>query len=253
MSSRGRRVAGYGEGALAGQHPDVAIGLPHVAGFHLEDDLEDGWSRWVQTTIGGSAPTWSQQAPAGHTELGVGQLATAAAANTGGVAARSTVASVYRTPAPGSTWVCKLRLTSGTTAYELWSGFASDPAAAVSVTAATQFVGVRAVGANLFGVAKDGASSESTVDLGVNCEGSNWRVVGFDVGGTPASPTLQFYVYTPTTVGSWERQPIGSPLTTKMPGTTLFPIALGLITTSAVAKTAQVDLWNLGGRVPRLT
>lgn len=254
MSIRSRRAGGRAEGAGYGQFPDFASGVPHVAGLELSDDFHDpATASWAATTIGGSAPTNALQVPGGWDEVGVHRLTTAAAADTGGVLTRAAVADLYRVPPPGATWACKLRMVTGTTSYDLWSGFASATAS-VRTADATQFVGVRqdrAVGANLYGVVKDGAASETVVDFGVSCEASAWLVPGFEVDGDTTTPTVQFVLYHPSNRGSWEREPVGSPISATMPTTNLFSVALGLVARAASARVAEVDFWDLGGRCAR--
>lgn len=250
------RAGGVAGGALAGQHPEVAIGLVHAAGLSLSDDFVDlATSHWTATTIGGSAPTHALVAPTAYTEHGIARITTAAASGTGGVLLRSSVADLYRIPPPGSTWACKVR-TSASASYDFWSGFASA-AASVREGDATQFVGVRtdrAVGGNLYGVVKDGAAAanENVVDLGVSAESSTWRAVGFDVGGTVAAPSVQFYVYSLISRGTFSRTAVGSPITTNIPSTNLFSCALGVVSRAVAAKAVDVDFWTLGGRVARM-
>jgi hypothetical protein len=183
---------------------------------------------------------------------GVLQATTQAIANRGESLALDTVASFYRHPPAGSIWAVKFRLTSGTINYELWSGFASAPEARVSAAEpASSFLGVRSVGDNLFGVAKTPAGT-TTVDLGVSAEGT-WRCVGFEIQGTQAAPEVQFFRVDPlaSNRAKWDRLDVGAPVTTNLPAVPTYPIALGLFTTSAAAKIAQIDWWALGGRAAR--
>lgn len=241
-------------GALAGHGPDVAVGRPPMAGLALWDEFHDlSTANWTATTIGASAPTHSMQTPTGWDEIGVARAATAAATGTGGVLLRSGVADLYRIPPPGSVWAARIRMVTGATAYDLWSGFASA-AASVRTADATQFCGVRqdrAVSGNLWGVVKDGAGSETVVDLGISCEGSVWQWVGLEVGGTTAAPSVQFVVYDMSWRGRWNRVPVGSEITTTMPTVPLFSCALGIVARAVSSKAAEIDAWALGGRVER--
>ena len=198
-----------------------------------------------------AAPTWSAQAPGGWQEIGVGQVVTGAGANTGGVALRAATADLYRIPPPGSIWCSKIRMTSGTASYELWSGFASSTGR-VQAADATQFIGIRSDGANLYGVVKNGAASETTVDLGYDCE-AVWRTFGFEVAGDTTAPEVQFFQLDElgTSRFAWDRTDIGDPITATMPSTSLFSCAIGLVTTTASARTAQIDHWCLAGRTER--
>jgi hypothetical protein len=241
-------------GALAGRLPDAAMGVPHTAGLHLDDDFHDEIaSRWTTTTIGGTAPAYSQQSPASIDVVGCSQILTGAVINTGGVAQKSTVADHYRTPGPGALWAVKLRTTTASANYDLWSGFASA-AASVRVGDATQFVGVRvdrAVSGNLFGVVKSGAGAgaESTIDLGVSPEASAWQSVGF---ARLADGTIQFFVGGFTDRDDWAWVKTGSPLpVTYLPTVKLFSTAIGIVTRTADARSVQVDWWDLGGRCIR--
>lgn len=248
-----RRTAGSAEGALAGQYPIPALGLPPQVGMPLWDDFEKSLTfGWSATTLGGSAPTYSNQAPTAVGERGIARIATTAVANSGGVALRGGTADMYRAPPPGSVWACKIRMVTGTSSYRLWSGFASA-AAEVDTTDGTHFVGVRSSGGNLFGVVKNGVSSETTVDLGFDCEGSTWRTVGFRVGGTSAAPAIQFLQWDAQASdrGVYDVKEIGSPVTTTMPSTALFSCALGLFTSTGSSRVAEIDWWAQGGRVAR--
>jgi hypothetical protein len=256
-----RRPAGRGLGALAGSYPDPAIGLPLSVGFDFADDFmrpRDGAATgygerlWESFEISGGVSVYSAATPDDWTEAGILQVQTATTANRG--------ASIYlpggpqflRFPPPGAVWACKMRLTSGTINYELWSGFSSSITRVSAAEPTSHFLGVRSVGANIFGVTKAGAT-ETTVDLGATWEGSAWRVVGFEVGGTTAAPEIQFFRLDPlgTSASKFDRQDIGSPITTNLPALPTIPIAMGLFTTSTTAKIGQIDWWALGGRAAR--
>lgn len=257
-----RRPAGRGLGALAGSYPDPAIGLPLSSGFALYDDFarptnaagtEYGELQWVHAEIGGGTTTFAASTPDDFTELGILRIQTAAAANRGAATFLSSTPFLLRYPPPGSIWACKMRLTSGTINYEMWSGFSSSESLRVSAAEPnSSFLGVRAVGANIFGVAKAGAT-ETVVDFGVSWEGSAWRVVGFEVGGTTAAPSVQFFQLDPlaTSRSKYDRLDVGDPVTTNIPLVPMIPIGIGLYTTSTTAKIGQLDWWCLGGRVAR--
>jgi hypothetical protein len=154
---------------------------------------------------------------------------------------------MFRAPPAGSIWCCKIQMSTGTSAYELWSGFASGTGR-VAAADTTDFIGVRSIGGNLFGVVKQAASpSETTVDLGVDCEAA-WRVVGFEM---TAADTAQFFILDCSQRGFTFRTDVGSAVTTFFPNTTLRPVALGVVTTSVAAVAADIDFWSLGGRVAR--
>lgn len=256
-----RQPGGFGGGALHGPYPSPGAGLPLAAGAFLCDDFVVGAGEavasrygdllWPATTISGAA-TIASQAPSDWTELGILRLTTPASSGQGSVLAFSATASLYRIPPPGSIWCAKLAMTTGTADYELWSGFASA-AARVANADATQFIGLRSVGGNVFGVVKDGAASETTQDLGSDCEGGAWRVFGFEVGGTTASPSVQFFQLDATSTARevWDRTNVGSAITATMPATTLFPVAIGLVATSGSAVAGQIDYWCWGGRNAR--
>ena len=211
-------MSGWADGALSGLFPGPGMGAPHSAGYYLADDFTDlATSRWTATTIV-AAPTYAMVAPTAYTEHGIHRTTTAATLNSGGVLLRSSVADLYRVPPPGSRWAVKIR-TSASASYDLWSGFSST-ATDVRTATAGQFIGVRqdrAVGSNLYGVVKSAAATETAIDLGVTCEGSVWRAVGFDVEGTAAAPSIQFYLYDLTDRLAWMRQPIGSAITANRP------------------------------------
>ena len=257
-----RQPSGFALGALAGTYPAVALGLPPAVGPCMFDDFTAdhatkakslyGELDWLENTIG-AATTVTTVQPSTFAEIGVMQVTTPATANRGATFTQGAIAPLFRFPPIGSVWACKIRLTSGTTAYELWSGFSSVAAGRVATADATAFVGVRAVGANLFGVVKSGAATEATIDLGMTVEGATWQAVGFEVLGTSAVPLFQFFRFNvgATERGIHEREDIGAPVggITILAG--LMPVALGILTTSVTAKTAQIDYWAWGGRVAR--
>lgn len=256
-----RRPAGRGLGALSGSYPDPAIGLPQAVGFDLSDDFMrplDGGATgygerlWEKFEISGGISVLSGATPDDWPEAGILQVQTAATANRGLSVYLPGGPQFFRYPPPGSVWACKIQLTSGTINYELWSGFSSSITRVSAAEPTSHFLGVRAVGANIFGVAKAGAT-ETTIDFGVSWEGSAWRVVGFEVGGTIAAPEVQFFRLDPLASNrdKFDRLDVGAPVTTNLPALPTIPIAIGLYTTSATAKIAQVDWWALGGRVAR--
>jgi hypothetical protein len=261
-SNAARRAGGIATGALHGTHPHPGLGLVPAAGAVMWDDFIKGAGEvvasrygdqlWPATTIGGTPATIASVAPGDWTETGVLSLTTPASSGTGSVLAFSATASLYRIPPPGSIFACKVRMTTGTGNYELWSGFASA-AARCDTADATQFVGIRSVGGNLFGVVKNGAASETTVDLGYDCESSTWRAVGFEVGGTTAAPSVQFFILDEhaSVREVFDRENVGSAITATMPSTTLLPVAIGLVTSNANDKAAQIDFWSWGGRTAR--
>lgn len=256
MPSNGRPPGGNAEAGLAGMFPTPALGLPHAAGLFLSDDFYT-LGNWTTNTIG-AAPTTAAVAPGGWDEAGVQRVTTTAVNGQGGVLSRAAAADIYRIPPPGSKFAVKLRVSTGALSYDMWSGFASSVAAGVrQSTDATQFIGVRvdrAVGGNIYGVVKDGAgaANENAVDLGLSPESSNWVAVGFDVEGTTAAPSVQFYVYSLSRRDVWAREAVGSPITTHIPATTLYSVGLGIITRAGSSRAADVDWWNLGGRVARM-
>lgn len=250
MSARG-----WADAALSGQFPGPGMGAPHSAGFYLADDFTHlATIDWTATTIGGVAPTYSNVAPTTYLTHGIHRTQTAATTGTGGVLLRSTVADLYRIPPPGSRWACRVR-TSSAANYEFCSGFVSGTGF-IRTADATEMIGIRgdrAVDGNLWGVVKDGAGAgnESTVDLGVSCEGSTWQAVGFDVEGDTTTPSIQFYLYDLTSRLAWMRKPVGDPITTNIPAGPLFSCALHVVARANSAKTVDLDWWNLGGRSAR--
>jgi hypothetical protein len=257
-----RQPAGVALGALGGTYPVPAFGLPPAAGPCMFDDFTPdhgakakslyGELDWDENPIG-SAMVLTATTPTSWEEVGVLQAATVATAGRGGTLTQGSVAPLYRLPPPGSIWAVKLRLTSGTVNYELWSGFASVADGRVQTADSTQFVGVRSNGGNLFGVFKSNGGIEATVDLGVTAEGTTWRSVGFEVQGTTSAPTIQFFLLNQSASERevWDRTDIGAPLSGITITAGLIPVALGILTTSATAKTAQIDYWAWGGRIAR--
>lgn len=251
-----RTPAGPATGALAGLYPDPALGLVPSAGVSFHDDFllpvasgvaaRLGDRLWQNSTIGGTAATPSTGVPLSWTEAGVVQLTTGAVANTGSVYHHG-ASMFYRHPGPGSIFATKLRITTGTANYECWAGF-SETATRITGATACDFLGVRAVGGNVFGVARNG-TTETTVDLGLDIEGTTWRTVGFEVTGTTAAPIVQFFQLE-NTGANWVRTNIGTSITTNMPDVGTRPV-IGLVTTAAASVTMQMDWWALGGRCPR--
>lgn len=261
-----RRAAGEASGALAGQFPEPGLGLVPLAGTSpMWDDFvaadgeiatgRYGNLLWPRTTVGAPGPggATANSAPSDWTEDGVLTVTTGSgSANVGYIFGFTQTASVYRVPPPGSTWACKVRVTTGTSDYELWSGFASS-ANRVANADAVDFVGVRSIGGNLFGVVKNGAASETTVDLGIDCESSTWRIVGFTVGGDTTTPSVQFFIANEhdSIRDIFDVTNVGDPITATVPNTTLCPIALGFVTTNTSDKVAEIDFWVRGGRTAR--
>jgi hypothetical protein len=253
-SNSARRAGGIAGGALSGEYPSPGPGLPPLVGMAISEDFARGVADWSQSILGSPGPggAVAAVAPDGWNEHGIVQIATGGgSANVGYLYTYGSVASFYRIPPPGSVWACKLRLTTGTSAYELWAGFASA-AARVADADSTQFVGIRSVGGTVRGIAKDGATSETSTDLGYDCESSTWRVFGFKVAGTTAAPSLQWFVGDEHDSNRmvFDIEHIGAAVTTTLPSTALLPV-FGLVTTDTADKVAQFDFWSLGGRVAR--
>lgn len=256
-----RQPAGFALGALGGSYPAPAIGLPPAVGPAYWDEFVPdhgakakslyGDMDWVETTIGSALSIQAIQ-PSSYNEIGILSCTTASTANRGGTLSQGSIKPLYRGPPPGSTFCCKIRITSGTTNYEFWSGFASSNANRVRVIDTTEFVGIRSTGGNLFGVLKSGAGVESTVDFGFQIEGTTWHQVGFEVLHT-TPPQVQFFKLSPNATDAevWDRQDVGPPRAGITISTGLFPIALGILTTDAIQKTAEIDYWAWGGRTAR--
>lgn len=225
-------------------------------GMWSRDDFERAFNApatWNQTTLT-TASTLAVVTPSSRYEWGIQQCTTSAlGAGRGTVLARNAIATAeFATiPPPGSIWTAKLALVGSPAACTYWSGFVGA-LAIVAVATATPFVGVRCLGAasNLFGVVKD-AAGETTVDLGVSCEGSTFQIVGFEVSGTYAAPSIQFFRYDASAPCMRDRINVGSPITTHVPAVPTTSCALGLVTGGAYSVVGQIDFWELGGRTPR--
>lgn len=248
----GNSPRGLASGALAGQYPNPALGLVSAAGISLVDDflLEAGTvsSRygsllWRLTAIAGS-PTVASITPTASTEAGLLELTLPASSGDAGVIhLGSTVPPIYRTLPNGTIWCAKFRMTTGASAYELWAGF-SDSFARVN-SSSNDFIGVRSVGANLFGLVRNN-TTELTVDLGIDCE-SAYKTVGFEI----IDGSAQFFTLDCTDDAIFERTDVGDPQAISSINEDLYPIALGLYTSDAAAKVAVIDLWAMGGRCAR--
>ncbi len=251
-----RPTAGNAGGALSGEYPAPAMGTTCTMGPWLRDDFHRViTTEWTATALGGGGATATAVVPTAGTEYGVSQVVTPATTTRGSVYQRSTVADIYGCPPPGCIWTAKMVVTSGTSAYTLWSGFASGTAAP-AVATNIMFVGLRSVGGNLFGVVKDGAAAgnESTVDFGFDIEGANFGSsvsAGFEVTGSVGSESIQFFRYDCSDRMNRGRTNVGSAITTNVPTGNLFSTALGIITDENVAKTVLIDYWELSGRTAR--
>jgi hypothetical protein len=201
---------------------------------------------WPLGSLGGGA-TVSHVNPAAATEIGILRLTTAAAADAGAVwnlnggSVKAVLLSV------GLIWAAKLQMSTGTTSYEVWSGLCDAGGSRVRTSDAVNFVGLRSTGGNLFGVVKDGSGSgnESTVDLGVDCEGT-WRKAGFEY----TEDGIQFFTLASDRYVC-ERTNVGAPVSTNIPSTGLGLQLLGVVATAASARAADIDWWDLGGRIAR--
>jgi hypothetical protein len=201
----------------------------------------------VQTTIG-SLPGYTDQTGT-NVDIGIRQISTAITIDTGGVM-RSSTQIFAGPPAIGSVWECKVRQSGTVAGTTLWSGFGSALTTPLTAVAAS-FLGIRCEGAaNIFGVVKNGAASETTIDLGVTA--AAWRIVGFEVVDTGGGVVgIQFFWRDCTSRFRSTRTNVGAPITTTMPGAQLYWLALGAINTVGASRQAQIDFWSLGGRTAR--
>lgn len=243
-----RPPAGPASGALAGQYPAAAIGLPHVMGPSFFDDF--AWNTvvqpWAQTTIT-SAPSWTPQTETDA--IGVRQIVTAATADTGGVLRMgASTRHLGAIPGIGTVFASRIRITSTQADTVLWSGFSSATTTTPVTANNVQFIGFRAVAGALEGVCKagSGAGNETVVSLGVDL--SAWRVPVFE---RLADGSVQFGLLDISNPAALGYTPVGNPVSTNLPSGSFYLAALGFTTTTASARTAQIDFVNHGGRVGR--
>lgn len=259
MSGRNRQPRGRAWGALAGTYPDPALGLPNSVGMSIFDDFirdhtvttsigsnygDTGLWQWASITggVGGGTPT--TVGPTNATEQGIFRVTSTANNGAGGRLA-SSAGQVQ--PAVGMIFAAKLLMSSGSTSYELASGLFTGAFTSMAVADAVNFIGIRSLGGNLFGVVKDGAAAgnESTVDLGFECEGT-WRTAGWEY----TEDGIQFF-YLQTDEYVLERVDVGDPVATNIPTGNL---GLGAIMMRALTngvRVGEIDWWGLGGRIAR--
>lgn len=259
-----RLPAGVANAALVGDYPSPGLGSVLAAGPSRHDDFILGPEEviagrygdlfWEKVTIGAGA-VLNPTPLVGAEEVGTLDMLTAAAVGAGFVYAQTAVKPYYRGPPVGSILTVKLRADTGSaTNYEMWTGFA-DSTGRVAVANATQFLGIRSIGGNLFGVVKRGAGAgnESTINFGLDAEGQ-YREVGLEIVGTPAAPAAQFFVLNEVSAarGIWSRRNANSiRIATNWPTVPLSAIALGFVTTMAATRAPSIDYWSLGGRTAR--
>lgn len=243
---------GPADGALVGQYPSPGLGLVLAAGAVLFDEFIAGeivsgrWGdrMWAPTSLTGGG-TISDVTPTADTEVGIQRITTTTTSGNGSVLSLGTTPFRAGPLANGTIWAAKIRVTTGTADYELWSGFASA-AARVATGDSTDFIGLRSTGGNVYGVVKRAASSETVIDLSADAE-SDWLIAGFEMIGSSA----QFFTLTCDEVAIVDRTDHGDVIGSNMPNAALRPIALGLVTTTTAARAADIDWWALGGRTAR--
>ena len=244
---------GIARGALAGYYPEPGLGHPLLAGAAFFDDFR--WNTvvqpWAQTTIT-SAPTWTPQTASGA--IGVRQIVTAGSANTGGVLRMGASATdIPDMPVAGTEFSSRVRITSTEANTVLWTGFSSATTTTPETANNVQFIGFRSVAGTLVGLCKTGAGggSETTVPMGIGL--SEWRNLGWSVVDTDGAGTLgvQFWRADTSDRRALRITRVGSPVTTTLPSGAMYLAALGLVTTTASARTAQIDFVSHCGRTAR--
>jgi hypothetical protein len=248
-------MIGRADGALAGYFPQPAIGNPAAYGPSVYDDflwvgsstVRPGKLQWVQTTIG-SLPTYTDQVGT-NVDIGIRQISTAVTINTGGLL-RSNGFIFAGPPALGAEWEAKIRQSGTAAGTTIWSGFGSALSAPLTAVASS-FLGIRCQGAaNVFGVVKNGAASETTIDLGVTADA--WRIFGFEVVDTGSGVVgIQFFWRDATSRFKSVRTNVGTPITANMPSINMYWQAMGTINTVGASRQGQIDFWSLGGRTAR--
>jgi len=248
-----RPAAGIASGALDGRYPSPSMGAPaasswavseHWLGDFLKAFPVSANAYRVTDIAGGCTPTIV--VAGASTERGVMRLATGAGALDGGTVAlpQPTYAGVDE----GTLWVCKNRIYNTNTQIIAWSGFSSGMGSTPAVATAMSFVGIRLIAAgaaaNWYGVAKNGAASETTLDLGVAGD-STFRILAF----RKLASSIVFY-----TGNASDRDrglvltEVGS-ITATIPTAALYPVAVGCLATSASQRNLEQDFFTIGGSI----
>ena len=249
-----RVPSGKAGGAAGGRYPNTSGGLPHTNGLAITDDFirpvsgtTYGDLGWPIQTIG-TAPTVANQTPTGATEIGITRVTTSGGNVLEGGGLAFPGASFLAAPPEGSIWCAKVRLVD-TTQIEVWSGFVETPTTRVATGVTNGFLGLRAVaagaGVNWFGVARIGIT-ETTVDLGISAD-TTWRMLGFE---RLNSGNVQFFELS-SLERHWDRTDVGAEIATNVPTANLTPIALAVVQVTAANRSAEIDLWDLGGDIAR--
>lgn len=249
----GRIAAGMAGNALDGRFPSPSMGAAvassyavneHWLGDFLKAVPISAYSYRVTDIGGGCTPTPSN--PVAATERGILQLATGPTILDGGTIALPQP--TFSGPDAGTLYACKVRISGTQTQLIAWSGFSSGLGSTPAVATAMSFVGIRAISAGAvahwFGVSKDGASSEETVDLGVDADGT-WRIFAFRV----LESSTVFYS---GNASDRDRGVVWTPkgsTSTHRPTAALYPVPMGLLTTNGAQKELEQDFWSIGGGV----
>lgn len=256
--SGGGRPSGLAGGALAGNYPDPGHGLFHAVGPALFDDFHwqqssasrPGQLGWSQNNIVTTAYFAQQEGT--DTEWGIRRVTTSSVLNAGGTIS-SAAQLKLGIPGIGSIWYSKVRASSTPEDTVIWTGFGTSTTVVPVVGNNTEFIGARCEGVgNWFGVCKlsAGAENETTVDLGV--DSSIWSSFGYQVVDMgEGARGVQFFVLDLSSPSSIGITSVGAPIATHLPTGSLWALALSLVTTSGIARHAEIDFWGLGGRTAR--
>lgn len=251
----GRRGAGIIEGQAvdgrlgAGLAAGPAVASSYAVNEHWLGDFTklspiSAYSWRVTDIFGGVTPAPTN--PSAATERGILRCATGTGVADGGTVAlpQPTFSGVE----DGTLCVCKMRIDGTETQMISWSGFASSLTGTPLIATGMEFMGIRAISggatANWHLVAKDGAASESTLDLGVAADGT-WRILAFRKLPT----SVVGYVVNAT---DRDRGPVFrrvGTVTANFPTAGLRPVAMGVVSALGGSRFLDQDFFSIGGGV----
>lgn len=212
---------------------DTSLARKSMSLNFFEDFLGGAQYTWTETDTAADGITIGTGDSTTHTfgqwsNTGIAKLTTGSGSGSAGV---YQIASMFGgTPPTGAEFTCKVY--ADELNRRVWVGLfdsTTDPDVALANT--VYGIGFRASNtgsaANWFGLCRNG-TSETTVDLGIT-SGTTWRTLGW----MKTSAGVQFLV---------RGRPVGSVVTTNIPGTTTsIGPTIGIATQTAAAKVFQCD------------
>jgi hypothetical protein len=250
-------MIGRADGALAGYFPQPALGLVPAAGIGWRDDFQgDTLSRWslVQTGAGElSRPI----APVAAGESGVWELFATNNPESNRITNSLTIPYLYL-DGSAATWpagliYCAKIKRSLTTSNQVWSGFMLDNTSLPSAAGAQGItIHQQSSSSTMVGRVTNAAGSETVTLTTSSTDHTSFRAWGFEFVMLPGDvPGVQFFRLDLSDRRVVQRTDISSPLTTRIPTTSLYLHALGQHSITTADRTAQIDFMALGGRTRR--